>query len=81
MNSIGEECQAAKKQYDDCFNTWFSEKFLRGHTEEDPRCLELFRGYSECAKKAIADKGIDLKDIRKDILGTDQEPTMPKGKS
>lgn len=74
MNSIGEECQDLKKNYDACFNAWFAEKFLRGHLEEDPKCLGLFREYSECAKKAIVAKGIDINDIRKDVLGTEEEP-------
>ena len=78
MNSIGEQCQETKKEYDDCFNTWFSEKFLKGHTAEDPRCLELFKKYSQCAKEAITEKGIDLNDIRKDFLGTSEEPKMRK---
>lgn len=30
MNSIGDECTASKAKYESCFNTWFSEKFLRG---------------------------------------------------
>lgn len=30
MNSIGDECTASKAKYEACFNTWFSEKFLRG---------------------------------------------------
>ena len=81
MNSIGEKCQDIKKEYDDCFNAWFSEKFLKGQTTEDPRCLELFKKYSECAKEAIEEKGINLKDIRKDVLGTSEEPKMRKGNS
>ena len=81
MNSIGEQCQESKREYDDCFNAWFSEKFLKGHTKEDPTCLKLFQKYSECAKAAIAEKGIDLNDIRKDFLGTKEEPKLRSASS
>lgn len=30
MNSIGDECTNLKEKYESCFNSWFSEKFLRG---------------------------------------------------
>ena len=35
MNSLGRECNELKGKYDDCFNVWFSQKFLKGDTNED----------------------------------------------
>ncbi|EZA52036.1 TP53-regulated inhibitor of apoptosis [Ooceraea biroi] len=49
MNSIGETCNELKQQYDSCFNTWFSEKFLKGDTS-DSTCSHLFKMYQQCVK-------------------------------
>lgn len=49
MNSIGDNCNELKKQYDFCFNTWFSEKFLKGKTD-DTMCAPLFKIYQQCVK-------------------------------
>lgn len=49
MNSIGEECNDLKKEYDACFNAWFAEKFLRGNTN-DSVCAQLFKSYQQCVK-------------------------------
>jgi len=49
MNSIGDDCNELKKQYDACFNSWFSEGFLKGQTD-DSGCSPIFRVYQECVK-------------------------------
>lgn len=49
MNSIGEDCNELKKQYDACFNNWFSERFLKGDTD-DSACAPIFKVYQECVK-------------------------------
>ena len=49
MNSIGEDCNELKTKYDSCFNSWFSEKFLRGHTD-DAACQPLFKVYQKCVQ-------------------------------
>lgn len=49
MNSIGENCNELKKQYDACFNNWFAEQFLRGSTN-DQACAPLFKVYQQCVK-------------------------------
>lgn len=49
MNSIGEECTDLKKKYDDCFNSWFSDKFLRGNND-DSACADIFKVYQDCVK-------------------------------
>lgn len=56
MNSIGKECDELKKVYEDCFNSWFSEKFLRGN-KQDP-CADLFLKYQACVKKAMKEQKI-----------------------
>jgi TRIAP1/MDM35 family protein len=30
MNSLSKKCQEAKERYDQCFNNWFSERYLKG---------------------------------------------------
>lgn len=49
MNSIGETCNDLKKEYDACFLTWFSEKFLKGETN-DAMCAPYFKVYQQCVK-------------------------------
>lgn len=58
MNSISKKCQEAKEKYDACFNTWFSEKYLKGQTKDD--CAELFKEYQKCVKEAIAEQKIEI---------------------
>ncbi|KAK6190143.1 hypothetical protein SNE40_002074 [Patella caerulea] len=75
MNSIGEECTNLKRNYEDCFNKWFSEKFLKGNNEDD--CAPLFKVYQTCVKKAIKEKNLDLDCMEKDVLGTEFEKPPP----
>ncbi|KAG8597001.1 hypothetical protein GDO81_002137 [Engystomops pustulosus] len=62
MNSVGEECTDMKREYDQCFNRWFVEKFLKGECSGDP-CNELFQRYRHCVLKAIKDKEIPVERI------------------
>lgn len=52
MNSIGENCNELKSKYDACFNSWFSDKFLKGHTD-DSQCKPLFQVYQKCVQVNI----------------------------
>ncbi|CAG9101951.1 hypothetical protein JYU34_006013 [Plutella xylostella] len=76
MNSIGKECTELKQKYDDCFNSWFSDKFLKGD-HDDSVCSGIFKVYQECVKNAMKQQNIDFKEIDKDILGTDKEFKVP----
>ncbi|CAK9294239.1 unnamed protein product [Gordionus sp. m RMFG-2023] len=69
MHSISKKCDELKKQYDQCFNTWFSEKFLKGQTEDT--CASIFKEYKKCLDEEIIKKGIDLKELN--ILTTTNE--------
>lgn len=64
MNSIGENCNELKKQYDTCFNSWFAEKFLKGKTD-DAMCAPLFKIYQQCVK-VIARRGRGISECRVD---------------
>ncbi|XP_049873579.1 TP53-regulated inhibitor of apoptosis 1-like [Pectinophora gossypiella] len=76
MNSIGEECTELKKKYDDCFNTWFTDKFLRGN-HDDSMCSSIFKVYQDCVKNAMKQQNIDFKEIENDVLGTEKENKIP----
>lgn len=79
MNSIGKECIELKKTYDECFNSWFADKFLKGYTKDT--CEPLFRVYQECVQTAIKEQKIDLWEVNKNVLGTENEQTVPKKKN
>lgn len=49
MDSIGENCNELKKQYDSCFLTWFSGRFLKGDTNDEV-CAPFFKVYQQCVK-------------------------------
>ncbi len=49
MNSLGKDCNELKAKYDECFNVWFSEKFLKGDLNED-MCKPIFSVYQDCVK-------------------------------
>jgi len=76
MNSVGSECTELKQQYDACFNTWFAEKFLKGNTHDV--CAPLFKVYQECVKNAAVRQNINIKELEKEVLGTNQEQKPPK---
>lgn len=100
MNSVNEACSQLKQNYDACFNTWFTEKFLRGDHSTDS-CGPFFKVYRECVRvsyldsstqksfitllsfllqKAIQEQNIDLKEIEKEIMGTEEELKPPGSK-
>lgn len=62
MNSVGEACTELKREYDQCFNRWFAEKFLKGDRSGDP-CTESFRKYQHCVQRAIKEKDIPIEGV------------------
>lgn len=54
MNSIGESCNELKRQYDQCFNNWFADHFLKGK-KDDSMCAPIFKMYQECVKVSVKD--------------------------
>ena len=53
MASLSPECTALKKEYDDCFNKWYAEKFLRGDVSSAD-CQDLFKRYRACVWASTA---------------------------
>ncbi|XP_052866915.1 TP53-regulated inhibitor of apoptosis 1-like [Anopheles cruzii] len=68
MNSIGDNCTQLKKDYDTCFNNWFSDRFLKGDMD-DSLCAPLFKVYQQCVKEAMKQHHIEFKEIENDHLG------------
>ncbi|RZF34495.1 hypothetical protein LSTR_LSTR011737 [Laodelphax striatellus] len=77
MNSVGNQCTDLKQQYDACFQTWFTERFLKGDMN-DEICAPLFRVYQQCLKKTMKEKQIEFKEVDNDHLGTDKEYKSPR---
>uniref|UniRef100_UPI00358ECC1C TP53-regulated inhibitor of apoptosis 1 n=1 Tax=Myxine glutinosa TaxID=7769 RepID=UPI00358ECC1C len=70
MNSVGEECTELKRQYDVCFNRWFSQVFLKGRGQSSEPCPEIYRKYRDCVQKAIKRKEIPLEGF--DLLANEK---------
>ncbi|XP_060535803.1 TP53-regulated inhibitor of apoptosis 1-like [Cylas formicarius] len=76
MNSIGRACTDLKKEYDDCFNAWFSEQFLKGSTN-DSMCAPIFKVYQQCVKDAMKEHKLDFDEVKRDLLGSGKEKRVP----
>lgn len=65
MNSVSKECQELKRLYDSCFNRWYSEKFLRGDTD-DTSCDQIYKQYKQCVGTALAKLKIEIPRFEED---------------
>lgn len=79
MQSADPRCQKLKDAYDECFNKWFQEKFLKGHKKD--LCAPLLKSYRECINEVVKEKGIVLWELDRDVLGTKDEAVPPKSKT
>lgn len=61
MNSVSKDCQQLKDVYDKCFLTWFSEKFLKGSTQDT--CAPLLTEYRKCVHAAAKQLNIEIPTI------------------
>ncbi|XP_057305783.1 TP53-regulated inhibitor of apoptosis 1-B-like isoform X1 [Hydractinia symbiolongicarpus] len=80
MDSIGKECTPLKHEYDQCFNKWYSEQFLNGNWEvkNGEPCAELFAKYKACVMKTLKEKNIEIDEVLKKIIGTNDEKKPPE---
>lgn len=51
--SFAPECTPAKQKYDECFNKWYSEKFLQSKSLHN-ECTDLWEDYITCVNAALA---------------------------
>ncbi|SMN17773.1 similar to Saccharomyces cerevisiae YKL053C-A MDM35 Mitochondrial intermembrane space protein [Maudiozyma saulgeensis] len=65
--SFAPECTELKKTYDNCFNEWYSEKFLKGKSVEN-ECSKEWYAYIGCVNENLKKKSIQsaLDDARKE---------------
>ncbi|XP_031831387.1 TP53-regulated inhibitor of apoptosis 1 isoform X1 [Nomia melanderi] len=75
MNSIAESCNQVKKEYDNCFKLWFSQKFMKGDFD-DSMCSNYFKQYNQCLQQAMKDQNINLDDV--DVTPLKREKETPK---
>lgn len=79
MDSIGPECTDLKWEYDNCFNKWFRESYLRQKPiSHDSACGELFQKYKDCVKDALQKQGIDLTELEKSMIKNDNDSSDAK---
>ncbi|KAK3871255.1 hypothetical protein Pcinc_023595 [Petrolisthes cinctipes] len=57
--NVSKDCQELKRLYDSCFNQWYSEKFLRGQTN-DTSCDPIYKQYKQCVGAALAKLRIEI---------------------
>lgn len=50
MNSLDDKCTLLKAKYEECFNAWFRDSFLKGRSDHDEACGRLFLDYQKCVK-------------------------------
>lgn len=55
--SFAPECTDAKLEYDECFNKWYTEKFLQGKSNQN-ECSELWDNYLTCVNAALTNHKI-----------------------
>ncbi|XP_037810769.1 TP53-regulated inhibitor of apoptosis 1-like [Lucilia sericata] len=77
MNSLGDDCNELKRKYDECFNLWFSERFLKGDND-DSMCAPIFKVYQECVKKAMQEQKIELREIEADYTTGGEYNSKPE---
>lgn len=60
-SSFAPECTTLKQEYDECFNKWYSEEFLKGRgTNERNPCINQWTRYSQCVSKHLMqDNGLN----------------------
>ncbi|GMM28279.1 Mdm35 protein [Martiniozyma asiatica (nom. inval.)] len=65
--SFAPECNDLKAKYDTCFNSWYTEKFLKGKGLQN-ECIEFWDQYKECLDIHLAKQGIKplLEEARKE---------------
>ncbi len=73
MSSISPDCNDLKHKYDDCFNVWFSEKFLKGDTKDG--CESLLTAYSDCVQKVLKEKKVNVDEVEKELVKTSGSET------
>lgn len=69
MESLGKACTELKQKYEDCFNKWYTDEFLKGQFGSNP-CQDMFEEYRACVMVAVKEKNLEnlLDEARKEHL-------------
>ncbi|KAF6152336.1 hypothetical protein GIB67_005990 [Kingdonia uniflora] len=54
-SSATSPCAKLRAAYHDCFNRWYSEKFLKGQWEKE-ECVTEWQNYRNCLSQHLEDK-------------------------
>ena len=57
MASLDKECDELKLKYDQCFNQWYTNNYLKGDTTD--MCAPVFKEYKKCVWKHIRLNKVD----------------------
>lgn len=71
MDSYHVPCNQMKDEYQKCFSSWFTECYMKGDYD-DKRCAKKFEQYQNCLRKGVQGQSLDLDEVLKPYLGTDQ---------
>ncbi|BBN19851.1 TRIAP1/MDM35 family protein [Marchantia polymorpha subsp. ruderalis] len=52
-----QSCSALKMAYNDCFNRWYTDKFLKGQWDKE-ECLVEWEAYRACLSKRLEDRNL-----------------------
>ena len=55
--SFAPECTELKTKYDACFSEWYSEKFLKGKSNQN-ECQDVWDKYQTCVQAALVRTGL-----------------------
>ncbi|CAH1426860.1 unnamed protein product [Lactuca virosa] len=50
-------CADLRAAYNNCFNKWYSDKFLKGHWDKE-ECVSEWDKYRDCLSKHLEDKNL-----------------------
>ncbi|KAI3803227.1 hypothetical protein L1987_31376 [Smallanthus sonchifolius] len=50
-------CADLRTAYHNCFNRWYSDKFLKGHWDKE-ECVSEWEKYKDCLSKHLEDKNL-----------------------
>lgn len=78
--SFAPECNEAKAHYDNCFNEWYTQKFLKGKSLQN-ECTEFWDSYKTCVDNALVKQKIKpmLDNARKKQPFTSEEFSRDSG--
>eukprot|EP00274_Cyanoptyche_gloeocystis_P005735 CAMPEP_0196657334 /NCGR_PEP_ID=MMETSP1086-20130531/22619_1 /TAXON_ID=77921 /ORGANISM="Cyanoptyche gloeocystis , Strain SAG4.97" /LENGTH=94 /DNA_ID=CAMNT_0041990405 /DNA_START=50 /DNA_END=334 /DNA_ORIENTATION=+ len=71
-------CPEMKEAYLQCFNSWYSDKFLKGDLSVNP-CVAEWADYQECVKSFIALR--ELSDLSTEATGAASSSTYSQSSS